>query len=140
MIYDHRNLLIEANDDSSFVFSLYNNSHGYLFGPVTYVPELSFTLRDDDGNRGLIRVGNAPKIDVERLSFVVETVATDEYPASGEDEDQVWFKESSAPMLKLTSTVFGNVKIRELTASEQRQMQKFKRSSQSKLLNYYMVL
>ena len=72
-------------------------------------------------------------MDLLRMSFVIEIVPTHELPASPEDEDQVWFKESSASLLEKVDYITGNCRIRELHAGEKEQVNNLK-----KVNSYYL--
>ena len=114
-------MIVEGTDEFSVDYSYYQ-------------PRMDFTIRDQYANYVQVNLGpnglqEVPKkVDVMKMSFVIELVLTNEFPESPRDEDQVWFKESSASLLEEVDYITGNCRIRELHAGEQAQMNKLKQS------------
>lgn len=111
--------------ESRIDFSLYYN---------TLEPQMEFALYDHHGGIAEVKIGNetglpdgSPPVDVMRMSFVIELLGT-AHPGSDRDEDQPWYRYSSASLLDKVDRIFGDVAIRELKAGERDQMNKFKRS------------
>lgn len=122
MIYDQGYIVTEASEggDVGYRTNVYDG--------------LYISLKNKNYAYGTVNFGgyNKPNVDVMKLSFVVETVDTDEHPPTMLDEDQVWYRESSASLLENVANINGPLRVRELHASEKVQMNKFKRSPVSK--------
>lgn len=125
VIYDRRDLIIEGANDTSVVIDVHDqrlDDNRFWYGEFTPISTLSISLRDDDGNRGMVRTdSNRPDLDAAKLSFVVETVDGDE--------------ETSPEMRDITSMIWGDVIVRELNDKEKKQMRAFKKSSTSRFFD-----
>ena len=98
---------------------------------------VSIQLSDEQGHGGYVMFGESnggPKVDFKKLAFVAETVAVEGWPATTEDKDQTWFKESSADLLKLVASIGNKIRIRELTGKEQSLIDHYKKNLESKLV------
>lgn len=104
MIFDKGSAVIIANEKDDF--------------NVEYYRTLSVNLRDSQNHGGYVAFGEygVQKVDLTKLSFVAETVAVEGWPAH--PLDSVCYKESSAELLKLVSSISDKIRIRELTGKE----------------------
>lgn len=106
------------------------NGHGGI--DYNHIDNLfAFTLTDEkmDMARGEIGVYDDADVDPMKMSFVAEMFVNNEMPASPMMEDQPWYRESSAKLIDQFDTIWGNVRVRELTGGEQKQMTEFKNSN-----------
>lgn len=101
---------------------------------VDYYDALSVRLQDRHFHDGdvIFNEYGGPEVNLTKLSFVAETVAVDGWPVSPMDEDQFWFKESSADLLKLVSHITGKIRIRELKRDEKIMIDYFRNQLKSK--------
>lgn len=101
----------------------------------SFNPEFQLDLMGKHGVGGLLWIGNSSTPDaVLNMSFVVETVENDLLPSSNEDEDQVWYQQSSASLLRQVQRITG-LKIREITRAEEKQMQVYRYYPKGKFFN-----
>ena len=114
-----------------------NANEKQFFSYELFDPVLSVNLMDEHHRGGFLNIGDfgvddEPEINANKMSFVVELVATDEFPESPLDEDQVWFKESSKALLKSVRGISGSIRIRELNRLERKLIDSYKKNPQSK--------
>ena len=114
MIFDRGFMLFEVGKKESFDYQYWK-------------PKLSLSIRDEHHHGGQVVIGDLMQkdVNVEQMSFVVETVASDYWPPTPRDEDQIWYRESDQDLLKSVSWIVDKIRIRKLNNREKILMDKY---------------
>lgn len=120
MIFDRGFMLFEVGEKESFDYQYWK-------------PKLGLYITDEHNHGGQVVIGDLMQkdVNVEQMSFVVETVASDYSPPTPRDEDQIWYRESDQDLLKSVSWMADKIRIRKLNNREKILVDKYTKPQQS---------